>query len=97
MLILRRKVGEKIVIGDGIVVVVSRVSGGRVTIGIEAPAEVHIVRGELKAIEGPHRPPPAAKMMRDCEIPSVSSAAPAPSAAAAAPVVHPLLSPHVHH
>ena len=27
MLILRRKVGEKIVIGDGIVVVVTRVSG----------------------------------------------------------------------
>ena len=45
MLILRRKVGERIVIGDGIVVVVNRVAGGRVTLGIEAPSDVHIVRG----------------------------------------------------
>ena len=50
MLILRRKVGEKIVIGDGIVVVVTRVSGARVTLGIEAPSSVHIVRGELRAL-----------------------------------------------
>jgi carbon storage regulator CsrA len=51
MLILRRKVGEKIVIGDGIVVVVTRVSGARVTLGIEAPSAVHIVRGELRAFD----------------------------------------------
>ena len=53
MLILRRKVGEKIVIGDGITVVVNRVSGGRVTLGIEAPQDVHIVRGELRAFDEP--------------------------------------------
>jgi carbon storage regulator len=51
MLILRRKVGERIVIGDGIVVVVNRVAGGRVTLGIEAPSDVHIVRGELRALD----------------------------------------------
>jgi carbon storage regulator len=51
MLILRRKVGEKIVIGDGIVVVVTRVSGARVTLGIEAPSAVHIVRGELRPFD----------------------------------------------
>ena len=51
MLILRRKVGEKIVIGDGIVVVVTRVSGARVTLGIEAPPSVHIVRGELRPFD----------------------------------------------
>ena len=54
MLILRRKVGEKIVIGDGITVVVNRVSGGRVTLGIEAPQDVHIVRGELRIFDEPH-------------------------------------------
>jgi carbon storage regulator len=54
MLILRRKVGEKIVIGDGIVVVVTRVSGARVTLGIEAPPAVHIVRGELRAFDEAH-------------------------------------------
>jgi carbon storage regulator len=49
MLVLSRKVGERLVIGDNIAVVVSRVAGNRVTLGIEAPADVRIVRGELKA------------------------------------------------
>ena len=48
MLVLSRKIGEKLVIGDNITVVVSRVAGNRVTLGIEAPADVRIVRGELK-------------------------------------------------
>ena len=47
MLVLSRKIGEKLVIGDNITVVVSRVAGNRVTLGIEAPTEVRIVRGEL--------------------------------------------------
>ncbi|HEY2146479.1 MAG TPA: carbon storage regulator [Pirellulales bacterium] len=51
VLILRRRVGEKIVIGDGITVVINRVSGGRVTLGIEAPQDVHIVRGELRPFD----------------------------------------------
>lgn len=59
MLVLSRKVGEKLVIGDNITVVVSRVSGNRVTLAIEAPQEVRIVRGELKAIEVPPKEPAA--------------------------------------
>ena len=51
MLVLSRKVGEKLVIGDNITVVVSRVAGNRVTLGVEAPSEVRIIRGELKAQE----------------------------------------------
>jgi len=47
MLVLSRKIGEKLVIGDNITVVVSRVAGNRVTLGIEAPNDVRIVRGEL--------------------------------------------------
>ena len=47
MLVLSRKIGEKLVIGDNITVVVSRVAGNRVTLGIEAPTDVRIVRGEL--------------------------------------------------
>ena len=47
MLVLSRKIGEKLVIGDNITVVVSRVAGNRVTLGIEAPTEVRIIRGEL--------------------------------------------------
>lgn len=47
MLVLSRKEGERIVIGDQITLVVSKVSGNRVTIGIEAPKDVKITRGEL--------------------------------------------------
>jgi carbon storage regulator len=47
MLVLSRKIGEKIMIGDGIVVVVKRILGQRVTFGIEAPESVRIVRAEL--------------------------------------------------
>ena len=49
MLVLSRKIGEKLVIGDNITVVVSRVAGNRVMLGIEAPQDVRIIRGELKA------------------------------------------------
>ena len=52
MLVLSRKIGERLVIGDNITVVVSRVAGNRVTLGIEAPSEVRIVRGELKPTAG---------------------------------------------
>ena len=48
MLVLSRKVGEKLVIGDNITVVVSRIAGNRVTLAVEAPHDVRIVRGELK-------------------------------------------------
>jgi carbon storage regulator len=48
MLVLSRKEGERIVIGDNITLVVSKVHGNRVTIGIEAPRDVKIVRGELE-------------------------------------------------
>lgn len=49
MLVLTRKVGEKLIIGDQITIVVSRVAGNRVTLGIEAPLEVPVLRGELSA------------------------------------------------
>lgn len=47
MLVLSRKVGEKLVIDGNITVVVNRIAGNRITLGIEAPEHVHIVRGEL--------------------------------------------------
>lgn len=48
MLVLSRKVGERILIGDNISVTVVRVTGGGVRIGIEAPAEMPVIREELK-------------------------------------------------
>lgn len=47
MLVLSRKIGEKLIIGDNITVTINRVSGNRITLGIEAPQNVRIVRGEL--------------------------------------------------
>ena len=47
MLVLSRKVGERIVIGDQIAVSVVRIAPGAVRLGIEAPGDVPIVREEL--------------------------------------------------
>lgn len=48
MLVLSRKVGERIWIGENIAVTVVRITGGGVRLGIEAPAELPVVREELK-------------------------------------------------
>ena len=47
MLILTRRSGETILIGDDIEVTVMRIAGNQVRIGIEAPKDVAIVREEL--------------------------------------------------
>jgi carbon storage regulator len=47
MLVLSRKCGEQIVIGNGITVAVVAVRGGRVSLGVTAPAEVPIHREEI--------------------------------------------------
>jgi carbon storage regulator CsrA len=48
MLVLSRKEGERIQIGDQITVVISKIAGNRVSIGIEAPKDLKVVRGELE-------------------------------------------------
>ncbi|MFM7074241.1 MAG: carbon storage regulator [Planctomycetota bacterium] len=47
MLVLSRKVGEKIVIGDNITITLVRMAGNRVSIGVEAPDQVRVIRGEI--------------------------------------------------
>jgi carbon storage regulator len=52
MLVLTRKFGESIVIGDSVTVTVMEVKGERVRLGISAPAEVPVHREEvLRKIE----------------------------------------------
>ena len=48
MLILGRKEGEEILLGSDIKIKVVEVSKGVVKIGIDAPREVLVLRGELK-------------------------------------------------
>ena len=47
MLVLSRRMGEQISIGDNIIVTVVRISPIDVRIGIEAPKEMSIARHEL--------------------------------------------------
>lgn len=47
MLVLRRKVGETLLIGDDIELVVLEVEGDRVKLGIQAPQDVEVIRKEL--------------------------------------------------
>lgn len=67
MLVLSRKAGQELVIGDNIRITINKLSGNRVTLGIEAPDDIRIVRGELEKIvrsfeqpeevNEPHTPP----------------------------------------
>ncbi len=47
MLVLSRKLGEKVVIGENVTLTVVKIDGDKVRLGIEAPRDVPIVRTEL--------------------------------------------------
>jgi carbon storage regulator len=49
MLVLTRRQGESICVGDGIVITVLSTENGRARIGIEAPKDVRIDRTEVRA------------------------------------------------
>jgi carbon storage regulator len=48
MLVLSRKVGERIHVGDNIILEIRRIAGNRVTLALDAPRDVRILRGELE-------------------------------------------------
>ena len=52
MLVLSRRESERIRLGDSIVVTVVKLAGDRVRLGIEAPTEMRILRGELERRQG---------------------------------------------
>jgi carbon storage regulator len=47
MLVLSRKLGEKIIIGDNIVVTVVKIDRNQIRLGIEAPQSVSVYREEI--------------------------------------------------
>jgi carbon storage regulator len=49
MLVLSRRIGQRIVIDDRITVTVVEIRGGQIRLGIEAPREVPVRRSELLA------------------------------------------------
>jgi len=47
MLVLTRRIGESIIIGHNIKVMVTDIQGNQVRLGIEAPTEIPVHRGEI--------------------------------------------------
>ena len=47
MLALTRKVGERIVIGDNVVITIVNIQGENIRVAIDAPKDIKIYRGEL--------------------------------------------------
>ena len=48
MLVLTRRINEWIKIGEDITIIVTEVNGGSIKLGIDAPQNVVILRGEVK-------------------------------------------------
>ncbi len=57
MLVLSRKVGERIHVGEDIVLEIRRIAGNRVTLALAAPKNVRILRGELNTAAREFRTP----------------------------------------
>ncbi len=56
MLVLTRKRGERIMIGDDVVITILEVTGDQVRVGVEAPRSVPVMREELQSeIEAANR------------------------------------------
>ena len=50
MMIMRRREGERILIGDNITIHISRIGRSRVHVGIEAPREIAVVAEEVRRV-----------------------------------------------
>ncbi|MCR9296398.1 MAG: carbon storage regulator [bacterium] len=57
MLVLSRKVGEKLIIGDEISIELVRIQGNRIALGLSAPAHIKILRAELESMDAASETP----------------------------------------
>lgn len=53
MLVLSRRESQRIRVGDSVVVTIVKIGGDKVRVGIEAPADVLVLRDELEAWDKP--------------------------------------------
>lgn len=56
MLVLSRKETQRIRVGDSVVVTIVKVTGDKVRVGIEAPADMLVLRDELQAWDDSGQP-----------------------------------------
>ena len=78
MLVLSRKAGESIRIGNNITIVINRIAGNRVTLGLEAPRNMRIIRGELRPFDEPPVPEEATEESSKAAQQGQQSSTPAP-------------------
>lgn len=70
MLILSRKSGERILIGDTIIVSVLETKGDQVKIGIDAPKEIRVYRHEIyEAIQAENKAAALSELKRISHLP----------------------------
>jgi carbon storage regulator len=55
VLIVRRRVGEKILVGGSVEIEIVEISKSRVKLGVRAPAHVPVVRQEMATVAGENR------------------------------------------
>jgi len=60
MLVLSRKKAERILVGDNVVITIVRIGPHSVRVGIEAPPDTVILRGELEQADSECETPPTA-------------------------------------
>lgn len=77
MLVLSRKVGQSIVIDGNVTITINRVGGKRITLGIEAPDNVRVLRGELRPFgenaSGKEDTAPSVRPDIECEVDEVET------------------------
>jgi carbon storage regulator len=59
MLVLSRRIGQRVRVGEGIVVTLLSVRGQQARIGIEAPTDVSVDRQEIRERKAGPRPEPS--------------------------------------
>jgi carbon storage regulator len=73
MLVLTRRIAEKLYIGPDICITIVRVEGSQVRLGIEAPREISVLRAELVAADGPEPLPLPSRRRTGAERPALKN------------------------